>query len=134
MGKVSARAMWTVGIAAGATLTAFAAFAGLSAMRSSDTRPAIPAQGNIFQSGALVGWATGARISASDRSVVEFDQIAHARQLAQQNEFEYGGLKLRISQVFQVDYLQSSDSAAGRGATRPDKTLVRVTAKIQPPR
>jgi hypothetical protein len=49
--------------------------------------------------------ASGARISF-DGSVVEFDQIAHARQLAQQSEFEYGGLKLRISRVLQIDYMQ----------------------------
>ena len=63
-------------------------------------------------------------------ALVEFDQITHARQLMQQNEFEYGGLKLRISQVKQVEI----DSTASRGTARPDQTLLRVTAKIQPPR
>jgi len=129
MGKVSARTMWTVGAATAGILMAVGAFAGVSAMRSGEAHAAIPSHGNIFQSGTLVGWASGARISASDRSIVEFEQIAHARQLAQQNEFEYGGLKMRISRVLQVDYVQASDSTA-----RPDQTLVRVTARTQPPR
>jgi len=51
--------------------------------------------------------------------------------LAQQNEFEYAGLKMRISQVLQVKYLRSSEATTGRGADRPDKTLLRVTARIQ---
>jgi len=125
--------MWTVGTAAGAILVAVAAFAGVSAMRGSEARPAIPAHGNIFQSGILVGWASGARLS-SDGSAVEFDQIAHARQLAQQNEFDYAGLRMRISRVLQIDYAQASESAAGRATARPDQTLMRVTAKIQPAR
>ena len=133
MGKMPARMMWTVGIAAVASLAGFAAFAGLSATRSSEERPAIPRYGNIFQSGAMVGWASGARIS-QDSAVVEFEQISHARQLLQQNEFEYGGLKMRIAQVVQVDYLAGSETAGGRGPARPDKTLLRVTAKIRPAR
>lgn len=133
MGKMSARTTWGLKAAIGAMLLAVGAAAGVSAMRGGEARSAIPAHGNIFQSGTLVGWATGARLSA-DGAVVEFDQISHARQLAQQNEFEYGGLKLRIARVFQVDYVQSGDGAAGRGTARPDQTLVRVTAKIQPPR
>ena len=133
MGKTSARTTWGLKAAIGAMLLAVGAAAGVSAMRGGEARPAIAAQGNIFQSGALVGWASGARISG-DGTVVEFDQIEHARRLAQQNEFEYGGLKLRISQVKQVDYVQSKESTVGRGNARPDQTLVRVTAKIQPPR
>lgn len=127
------RTMWAVGIAAAASLVGVAAFAGLSATRNSEARPAIPGHGNIFQSGVLVGWASGAKIS-SDGAVVEFDQIAHARQLAQQNEFEYAGLRMRISQVLQVDYIASSENGTNRATARPDKTLVRVTAKIQPSR
>jgi hypothetical protein len=42
-------------------------------------------------------------------------------------------LKLRIAQVFQVDYQPAAESPAGRGA-RPDMTLLRVTARIQPAR
>jgi hypothetical protein len=133
MGKMSARTTWGLKAAIGAMLLAVGAAAGVAAMRSGDARPAIPAQGNIIQSGALVGWASGARISA-DGALVEFDQITHARQMAQQNEFEYGGLKLRIAQVKQVDYVKSGDSTASRGNARPDQTLVRVTAKVQPPR
>ena len=75
-----------------------------------------------FSPGAIVGWASGARISAQDSSVVEFDQIAHARQLAQQNEFEYAGVRMRISQIKQVDYVQSRRKRGGprhaRGPTR----------------
>ena len=41
---------------------------------------------------------------------------------------------MRISQVKQVDYVPAGNSAAGGGTARPDKTLVRVTAKIQPSR
>lgn len=134
MARISARTMSAVGIATVAMLLGFAAFASLSATRHGEARPAIPRHGNIFQSGTLVGWASGARISALDSAVVEFDQISHARQLVQQNEFEYGGLKMRISQVAQVDYLQSGESAAGRGTARPGKTLVRVAARLQPPR
>jgi hypothetical protein len=133
MGRMSARAMWSVAAASGAMLIGFAAFAGLPAMRSSEARPAIPAYGNIIQSGALTGWASGARISSHDSAVVEFEQIAHARQLAQRDVFEYGGLKLRVAQVFQVDYQPAAESPAGRGA-RPDMTLLRVTARIQPAR
>lgn len=133
MGKMSARTTWGLKAAIGAMLIAVGAAAGVSAMRGGEVRAAIPAQGNIFQSDALVGWASGARLSA-DGTVAEFDQISHARQLAQQNEFEYGGLKMRISRVLQVDYAQASDSAAGRGTARPDQTLMRVTAKIQPQR
>lgn len=133
MGTMPARTMWAVGIAAVASLVGFAAFAGLSATRNNEVRPAIPRHGNIFQSGVLVGWASGAKISA-DGLVVEFDQIAHARQLAQQNEIEYAGLKMRISQVLQVDYLASSENGTNRATARPDKTLVRVTARIQPSR
>jgi hypothetical protein len=128
---MSARTIWTAGIAAGVMLVAVAAFAGVSAMRSTEARPPIPKYGSIFQSGALVGWASGARIAAHDRSLVEFDQIEHARQLAQQSDFEYGGLKLRISQVLQVDYVHGRNAAPAGGAARPDKTLVRVTARIQ---
>ncbi len=134
MGKMSARSTWGLRAAIGAMLLAVGAVAGVSAMRGGEARPAIPVQGNIFQAGTLVGWASGARISAQDSSVVEFDQIAHARQLAQQNEFEYAGVRMRISQIKQVDYPQSGESAAGRASARPDKTLVRVTAKIQLPR
>jgi hypothetical protein len=126
MGKFSARAMCTLGIVSLAVLVAFAAFAGL-ATRSGEARPALPRYGNIFQSGGLVGWATGVRISALDSSIVEFEQISHARQLRQQSEFEYGGLKMRMSQVVQVDYPQGGDA----DRTGPDKTLLRVTAKIQ---
>jgi len=134
VGKMSAGTTWGLRAAIGAMLLAVGAAAGVSAMRSGEAKPAIPAHGNVFQAGTLVGWATGARVAAHDSSVVEFDQIAHARQLSQQSEFEFGGLRMRISQIKQVDYVQSSESAAGRGAARPDKTLVRVTAKIQPPR
>jgi hypothetical protein len=134
MAKISARATWGLRAAIGAMLLAVGAVAGVSAMRSGDANPAIPSHGNIFQSGAMVAWASGARISAHDRSVVEFDQIEHARQLAQQNEFEYGGVRMRISQVKQVDYLPSRNSATSGSTARPDKTLVRVTAKIQPSR
>ena len=133
MGKMSARTTWGLKAAIGAMLLAVGAAAGMSAMRGSEARQAIPAQGNFFQSDVLAGWASGARLSA-DGTVVEFDQIAHARQFAQQKEFEYGGLKLRITRVLQVDYVQSSDGAPGRGTARPDQTLVRVTAKVQPPR
>jgi hypothetical protein len=133
MGRMSAGAVWSVAAAAGALLIGFAAFAGLPAMRSSEARQAIPAYGNIIQSGALAGWASGAKISSHDGALVEFEQIAHARQLAQRDVFEYGGLKLRIAQVFQVDYHPSAESPAGRGA-RPDLTLLRVTARIQPAR
>src|SRR4051794_10069953 len=99
MGKMSVRTMWSVAVAAGAMLIGFAAFAGLSATRSSEARPAIPTHGNIIQSGALAGWASGAKISSQDSAVVEFEQIAHARQLAQRDVFEYGGVELRIAQV-----------------------------------
>jgi hypothetical protein len=134
MGNMSVRTTWGLRAAIGAMLLAVGAAAGVSAMRSGEARSAIPAHGNLFQSGTLVGWASGARISARDSSLVEFDQIEHARQLAQQSDFEYGGLKLRISQVLQVDYVKSGGSADPGGSARPDKTLVRVTAKIQPPR
>src|SRR3954465_4538120 len=133
MGKTSARAVWSGAAAAGAMRIGFAAFAGLPAMGSSDPRPAIPAYGNIIQSGALAGWASGARISSQDSTIIEFEQIAHARQLMQRGAFEYGGLKLRIAQVFQVDYQPAAENPAGRGA-RPDMTLLRVTARIQPAR
>src|SRR3954453_4609923 len=133
MGKMSVRTMWSVAAAVGAMLIGFAAFAGLSAMRSSEARPAIPAYGNIIQSGALAGWASGAKISSHHSALIEFEQIAHARQLAQRDAFEYGGLKLRIAQVFQVDYQPAAERPAGRGA-RPDMTLLRVTARIQPAR
>jgi len=133
MGKISARTMSAVGMVTVALLIGFAAFASLSAMRNGNARPAIPQYGNIFQSGALVGWATGAKMSA-DGAAVEFDQISHARQLLQHDVFEYGGQKMRISHVVQVDYLPGSESAGGRSTARPDKTLVRVTARIQPSR
>ena len=126
MGKISTGTLW-IGIAAIASLLAFAAFAGMTA-RNGEARPALPRYGNVFQSGALVGWATGARmISSLDGAVVEFDQISHARQLVQDDEFEYGGLKMRIAQV---DYAKGEKSATDRTA-RPDKALLRVTAKIQ---
>jgi hypothetical protein len=135
MRKVSVRTISTFGIATAAILIAFAVFASLSATRNPEVRHAIPRYGNLFQSGALAGWASGAKISQLDSSVVEFDQISHARQLVQQDEFEYGDLRMRISQVVQVDYLPSSEIATGRGAAaRPNKTLVRVTARIQPSR
>src|SRR5690242_1917032 len=94
MGKSSARTVGTAGTAAVAVIVAVGAFAAFSA--SNVAQQTIPAQGNIFQSGALAGWASGARISSSDSSVVEFDEISYARQLAQQSEFEYGGMKMRI--------------------------------------
>jgi hypothetical protein len=125
--------MWATGIAAAASLVAVATFAILSGTQESEAGPVIPQYGNIIQSGALAGWASGAKISSHDRSVVEFEEISNARQLVQRDEFEYGGLKLRISQVFQVAYAPVKDGTAGRDA-RPDMTLVRVTAKIQPPR
>jgi len=65
-----------------------------------------------------------------------FTRVAAHRPLlamVQRDEFEYGGLKLRIAQVFQVDYPPANQGAAGRNA-RPDMTLVRVTARIQPSR
>jgi len=127
MRKSSARTVGTVGTAAVAVIIALEAFAAFSA--SNVAQQAIPAQGNIIQSGALAGWASGARISASDSSVVEFDEISYARQLSQQSEFEYGGMKMRISQVVQVDYLPGDNATAG--AARRDKTLRRVTAKVQ---
>jgi len=133
MRKLSAPMMWTVGGAAVGSLAAIAAFAVLSGTQNSEARPAIPSYGNIVQSGALAGWASGARISSHDRSLVEFEQIAHARQLVQRDVFEYAGLTLRIAQVFQVDYQPAAEGAAGRGA-RPDITLLRVTAKVQPAR
>jgi len=133
MGKMSVPMMWTVGGAAVGSLVAIAAFAVLSGTQHSEARPAIPSYGNIIQSGALAGWASGAKISSRDSAVVEFEQIAHARQLLQRDAFEYGGLTLRIAQVFQVDYQPAAEAAAGRAA-RPDITLVRVTAKIQPAR
>ena len=134
MGKISSRTTWGLRAAIGAMLLAVGAAAGVSWMRSGDAKPAIPSHGNVFQSGAMVGWASGARISAQDSSVVEFEQIEHARQLAQQNEFEYAGVRMRVSQVKQVDYGSADTSAAGGGTARRDKTLVRVTARIQPPR
>jgi hypothetical protein len=131
MRKISARTMGAVGGATAGMLIAFAVFANLSATRNHEARQAIPRHGNIFQSGALAGWASGAKISQFDSAVVEFDQISHARQLAQQDEFEYGGMRMRISQVVQVEYPRSSEATTGRGAERPDKTLLRVTARIQ---
>ena len=133
MGKLSAPMMWTVGGAAVGSLVAIAAFAVLSGTQNSQARSAIPAYGNIIQSGALAGWASGARISPHDASMVEFEQIAHARGLLQRDAFEYGGLTLRIAQVFQVDYPPAAESTAGRRAP-PDITLLRVTARIQPAR
>ena len=132
MGNVSARA--AVGIVAFATLVGCGTYAALSWARDRGGHAAIPQYGNIFQSGALVGWATGARLSASDTAVVEFEQIAHARQLLQQDAFEYSGLKMRIVQVAQVDYPPGTEGAARSGPPRPDKTLLRVTARIQSPR
>ena len=131
MGNGSTRTIWAVGIAAAASLVGFAAFAGISTMLGGEQRPAIPKYGNVFQSGMLVGWASGAKVSGADGAVIEFEQISHARQLLQQNEFEYGGLKMRISQILQVDYVKDNESEAGRGAARPNKTLIRVTAKVQ---
>ena len=129
MGKISARTACSAGVAVLAVLVAFAAFAGLAA-RNGETRPAIPRYGNIFQSGALAGWASGAKFSALDSSVVEFEQISHTGQMVHGDEFEYGGLKMRIAQVVQVDDAPA-DRAAGRSAARPNKTLLRVTAKIR---
>jgi hypothetical protein len=132
MGKMSASMMWTVGGAAAGSLVALAALALLSGPQNNQVRPAIPSYGNIIQSGALAGWASGAKISA-DGSVAEFEQITHARQLAQRDEFEYGGLNMRISQVAQVSYAPASSGSAGRNALH-DMTLLRVTAKIRLPR
>jgi hypothetical protein len=129
MRKISARTVCTAGIAALGVLTACAAFAGL-ATRNGEARLAIPRYGNVFQSGALVGWASGVKISPLDGTVVEFEQITHARQLVHQDEFEYGGLKMRIAQVLQVDYTPEG-KAGGRSAARPDTTLLRVTARLR---
>ncbi|MEJ0076932.1 MAG: hypothetical protein WDO17_16100 [Alphaproteobacteria bacterium] len=122
-----------MGFAVVASLAVSVALTGLPGAQSSEARQAIPLYGNIIQSGTLAGWASGARISSSDGSVVEFEQISHARQLAQQNEFEYGGLKMRIAQILQMDYAPANEGTTGRAA-RPDITLLRVTARIQPPR
>lgn len=121
--------MRAVGIVALAILLASAVLANLT-MRSGEAQPVVPQYGNIFQAGVLVGWASGAKISVTDNSLIEFAQISHARQLAPQDEFEYGGVKMRISQVVQVDYGQGKNLAAGNAA-RADKTLLRVTAKIR---
>ena len=131
MGKISARMLCTIGTGILAVLIALGAFAGF-ATRNGEARPAIPRYGNVFQTGTLAGWASGAKISSIDSGVVEFDQIAHARQFVAHEAFEYGGQKMRILQVVQVDYPQG-DAASGRPG-RPDKTLLRVTARIQPSR
>lgn len=126
MGKSSARMVGTVGTAAVAVIIALGAFAAFSA--GNEAQQTIPAQGNIIQSGILAGWASGAKLSSSDNSVVEFDEISYARHLTQQSEFEYGGRKMRISHVVQVEYAQ--DGNATGGAAGRDKTLRRVTARV----
>lgn len=85
-----------------------------------DASRAVPPQGSIFQSGTLVGWASGARFTRADPSVIEFDEISHAVRLAQTNEFEYGGYLLRIVEVRQIQHAGAQ------------KSWLQVVARIQP--
>ena len=110
-----------VGITGVAVLAIVALTSVIDGMRhGADASRAVAPQGSIFQSGTLVGWASGARITRADPSVIEFDEISHAVRLAQKDEFEYGGYLLRIAEVRQIQH------AGGQ------KSFLQVVARIQP--
>jgi hypothetical protein len=87
--------------------------------------PAIAAEGDVYQSGAAVGRASGAKISRADASIVEFDQISAAARLNYTDEFQYAGHVLRVTRVRLVDYPSTLP------AQRPQPTLLQVEARIQ---
>lgn len=92
--------------------------------------PQIAAQGTVAQFGSRVGWADGAKILPSKPSVVEFESITHGPSFISNAEFDYDGRKLRILQVWQLQYLESPQGDARQKAEKRTN-LVRVQAQIQ---
>src|SRR5882724_4812697 len=127
--KSSARRIWRnkrwlmLGVVclagAGAVMAAATQMAG-NDITSSIT--GVVSQGNVYQLGRNVGWATGAKSSASDSSIIAFDEISNARGFAHASEFEYRGSTLKIVSIRKVDY--STDGA------RPEAILRSVVAKV----
>lgn len=92
---------------------------------ASDLRASVANRGSVYQFGKIVGWASGATVSTSDVSMMEFEEISNASKFVHGDEFEYGGYVLRVSQIRQVRY------AGTPMAPIPETTFEKVVAKIQ---
>jgi hypothetical protein len=94
-------------------------------LRAHQDERSVDAQGNVYQFGRSVGWATGVVFSRREPSALEFEEITGATKFSYGAEFHYGGYMLRVMQIRQVEYVPSA------GASQPATKLLKVTAKIQ---
>jgi|RhiMethySRZTD1v2_1073278.scaffolds.fasta_scaffold178649_2 hypothetical protein len=106
-------------------LLLFVVVGGVQMLRAHQDDRTVVAQGNVYQFGRPVGWATGAVFSRREPSVLEFEEITGATKFSYSAEFQYGGYMLKVMQVRQVEYVPSP------GASQPNTKLLKVTAKIQ---
>jgi hypothetical protein len=84
----------------------------------------IAAQGNVYQFGRSVGWASGVVFSRREPAALEFEEITGATRFSYGAEFQYGGYMLRVTQIRQVEYVPST------GTSQHATKLLKVTAKI----
>jgi hypothetical protein len=106
-------------------LLLFVVVGGVQMLRAHQDDRTVVAQGNVYQFGRPVGWATGAVFSRREPSVLEFEEITGATKFSYSAEFQYGGYMLKVMQVRQVEYVPAP------GASQPNTKLLKVTAKIQ---
>ena len=106
-------------------LLLFIVVGGAQILRAHQDDRIIAAQGNVYQFGYPVGWATGAAFSRREPAVLQFEEISGATKFSYGAEFQYGGHRLKVMQVRQVEYVPSP------GASQPSTKLLKVTAKIQ---
>jgi hypothetical protein len=105
-------------------LLLFVVVGGVQILSAHQDDRVIAAQGNVYQFGYPVGWATGAVFSRREPSVLEFEEISGATKFSYGAEFLYAGHRLKVMQVRQVEYVPSPGAL-------PSTKLLKVTAKIQ---
>ena len=116
------RTVWPTAMGLVALLL-FSAAGATHILREQESR-SVDEQGNVYQSGRIVGWAAGARFSRKEATAVEFEEIQNAGKLAHGAEFQFGGYVLKIQQIRQVEYVPS-------GHAKLETKLLKVVAKIQ---
>jgi len=114
-----------------ATASATWIYSDRAARSAADLNRSHTGQGNVHQGGALVGWASGARIVPTDPTTVRFEEISSARKLLFKNPMEYSGYVLRVLQVKQMQYPEIEAVGDKRSVNQPDVTLLEVVAKIE---
>ena len=105
-------------------LLLFVVVGGVQVLRAHQDNRVIAAQGNVYQFGNPVGWATGAAFSRREPSTLEFEEITGATKFSYGAEFQFAGYMLKVIQIRQVEYVPS-------GGATPSTKLLKVTAKIQ---